>query len=93
MFAERPAGAYRLPALPLREIVSNRNAITFVVLWFLANFLFGVFPATIGLTDVSVAWEAHVGGFLAGLLAFKWFDPPPALAGQGAGPAEGSAPV
>ena len=23
----------------------------------------------------SVAWEAHVGGFLAGLFAFNLFDP------------------
>jgi membrane associated rhomboid family serine protease len=68
---------YRLPALPLRDIASNRNAMTFLGLWFLANFLFGVFPATIGMTDVTVAWEAHIGGFLVGLLAFKWFDPPP----------------
>ncbi|MDB5651268.1 MAG: hypothetical protein JWL62_2788, partial [Hyphomicrobiales bacterium] len=22
-----------------------------------------------------IAWEAHVGGFLAGLLLFSWFDP------------------
>jgi membrane associated rhomboid family serine protease len=29
----------------------------------------------------TVAWEAHIGGFLIGLLAFRWFDPPaPSLA-------------
>ena len=25
----------------------------------------------------TVAWQAHIGGFLAGLLLFAWFDPPP----------------
>ena len=79
-FAERGDHVYRLPALPLREVFSNRTAVSFLGLWFLANFLFGVFPATIGMTDASIAWEAHVGGFLAGLLAFKWFDPPAPLA-------------
>jgi membrane associated rhomboid family serine protease len=24
-----------------------------------------------------VAWQAHIGGFLAGLLLFAWFDPKP----------------
>jgi membrane associated rhomboid family serine protease len=23
----------------------------------------------------SVAWQAHIGGFLAGLFLFSWFDP------------------
>jgi len=29
-------------------------------------------------TGATVAWEAHIGGFLVGLLAFRWFDPPAA---------------
>jgi len=24
-----------------------------------------------------VAWQAHIGGFLAGLVLFSWFDPTP----------------
>ena len=24
-----------------------------------------------------VAWQAHIGGFLAGLILFSWFDPAP----------------
>lgn len=76
-FAERGEDhAYRLPALPLREIFSNRSAIAFLGFWFLANFLFGVFPAPLGITDATIAWEAHIGGFLVGLLAFRWFDAP-----------------
>ena len=77
-FADRRADhVYRLPALPLREVASNRNALTFLALWFAANFLFGVFPATIGMADATIAWEAHIGGFLVGFLGFRWFDPPP----------------
>jgi len=77
-FAERAdeGMAYRLPALPLREILSSRSAISFLFFWFLTNFLFGAVPMPLGVTDATVAWEAHIGGFLTGLLAFRWFDPP-----------------
>ena len=70
--------AYRQPALPLRDILSNRSAISFLGFWFLANFLFGTIPMPLG-TGATVAWEAHIGGFLVGLLAFRWFDPPAAF--------------
>ncbi len=68
--------AYRLPALPLRRILSNRSALSFLLFWFLANLLFGSVPAPAGLENAAVAWQAHIGGFLVGLLAFRWFDPP-----------------
>ena len=76
-FAERAdeGMAYRQPALPLREILSNRSAISFLLFWFVANFLFGTIPAPLGVTGATVAWEAHIGGFLAGLLGFSLFDP------------------
>jgi membrane associated rhomboid family serine protease len=91
-FADRRADHfYRLPALPLREVASNGNALTFLGLWFLANLLFGIFPATIGMADATVAWEAHIGGFLVGLLGFQWFDPPPATTAEKA-PADASPP-
>jgi membrane associated rhomboid family serine protease len=25
--------------------------------------------------DARIAWEAHLGGFLTGLLVFGWLDP------------------
>ncbi|WOJ89670.1 rhomboid family intramembrane serine protease [Methylocapsa polymorpha] len=83
-FGEQPAEdhAYRLPALPLPEIFSNRSAISFLAFWFLANFLSGVVPGPLGITDATIAWEAHIGGFLVGLLAFRWFDAPPPLAAR-----------
>ena len=68
---------YRQPALPLRQIFSNRSVISFLAFWFLANFLFGTTPLPLAGAGVTVAWQAHIGGFLLGLLAFRWFDPPP----------------
>jgi membrane associated rhomboid family serine protease len=46
----------------------------FLVVWFGINLLFGLIPVG---TDQPVAWEAHMGGFLAGLLLFSFFDPVP----------------
>jgi membrane associated rhomboid family serine protease len=61
--------------------------------WFFTNFLFGAASGPLGITDATIAWEAHVGGFLLGLLAFRWFDraepgifPPDSRSPQEAGP-------
>jgi membrane associated rhomboid family serine protease len=49
--------------------------VSFLIAWFGLNFLFG-FVSVPGVSDgMSVAWEAHLGGFLAGLLLFDAFDP------------------
>jgi len=70
----RDEDLYRQPALPLRAIFSDQQALTFLTFWFLSNFLFGVLPGSFGVADATVAWEAHIGGFLFGLIAFRWFD-------------------
>ncbi|WP_158807636.1 rhomboid family intramembrane serine protease [Beijerinckia sp. L45] len=70
----------RLPALSLFQTLTDRRTLTFIAIWFLSNLIFGVSGAMPGLGDATVAWEAHVGGFLAGLLLFGWFDPAPKLA-------------
>ena len=50
--------------------------LTFVGVWFGLNLLFGLGSVSFMVGEnQSVAWEAHVGGFLAGLLLFSLFDP------------------
>lgn len=68
--------ADRVPAAPLFVALRNPRVVTFVAVWFGLNLIFGV-GSTSFLTgeEQSVAWEAHVGGFLAGLLLFSVFDP------------------
>jgi membrane associated rhomboid family serine protease len=41
------------------------------------NIIFGVGSIAIGADGANVAWQAHIGGFLAGLLLFSLFDPVP----------------
>ena len=65
--------AYRLPAAPLRENLRDPRVLVFLGAWFGINLLVGI--VGIGAFDQSVAWQAHIGGFLAGLLAFPLFDP------------------
>lgn len=60
-------------AAPLSELWSNRQALTFLALWFGVNLLFGLFPMAVGET-AQIAWEAHIGGFAAGLLLFGLLD-------------------
>jgi membrane associated rhomboid family serine protease len=67
--------AFRVPASPLSHALRNRQVLVFLGVWFLLNLLFGLTNALSGAAPGSIAWEAHVGGFLAGLLLFPFFDP------------------
>ena len=69
--------AYRQPALTLRGLFSDSRALTFLLFWFVVNFVFGAMSQTMGFSQGPVAWEAHAGGFVAGLLLFSLFDPAP----------------
>jgi membrane associated rhomboid family serine protease len=69
--------AYRVPAIPLTGVLSDARVLIFVAVWFGINILFGLGSLPITGSDQTVAWQAHIGGFLAGLLLFSWFDPPP----------------
>lgn len=70
---------YQGPALRLPQMLSERNAMTFLAIWFISNLVFGLAGQSMGLSDSPIAWEAHIGGFLVGLLAFGWFDPQPTM--------------
>lgn len=58
----------------LRESLRNRTVITFTLGWFIANAMSGLGANPSVLANASIAWEAHIGGFLLGFLAFSLFD-------------------
>lgn len=63
------------PALTIPEMIRNRRVVTFLAVWFAFNLLFGLLLAPPGLQSSQIAWEAHLGGFVIGLLFFPIFDP------------------
>ena len=69
--------AARVPALSLLRALQNRRVLVFLGVWFGVNIIFGVGSIAIGADGASVAWQAHIGGFFAGLLLFSLFDPIP----------------
>jgi membrane associated rhomboid family serine protease len=74
-FRQHGAAAYRVPALPLSRALRDPRIVAFLAVWIGLNFLFGVGSLGTELTDNIVAWEAHLGGFVAGLAGFALFDP------------------
>jgi membrane associated rhomboid family serine protease len=69
-----------VPRLTLRQVLTDRRAMGTIIIWVALN----VALAT-GLGDYApgaVAWEAHLGGFFAGLLSFALFDVAPAGRGS-----------
>ncbi len=67
--------AFRRPALRLSGTFADRRAMTFLGIWFVLNYLSGTGAIAFGTQEASIAWQAHIGGFLVGLLLFPWFDP------------------
>ena len=74
--------AARVPALPLWKSLKSPRVLGFLAVWFGINFIFGVGAIAVGSAAQSVAWQAHIGGFLAGLLLFSLFDPVPRAISQ-----------
>jgi len=65
------------PAEGLFDSLRNPKLLFFIAMWFGLNLLFGLGVSMPGTDGAEVAWQAHVGGFLAGLLLFGLFDPVP----------------
>ena len=64
---------------PAQRRAARSARLAFVAVWFGINILFGLgsLPLPGAGANQVVAWQAHIGGFLAGLIFFSWFDPAP----------------
>lgn len=65
----------RRPPETLRELLRNRTAVTFLIIWLVTNLLFGLIALPFGAEGTSIAWDAHLGGFAAGFFLFPLLDP------------------
>jgi membrane associated rhomboid family serine protease len=68
--------ARRAPLLSLGASLRDRRILIAIAAWTLLNVLIA-WAAPFLLGERSIAWEAHLGGFFAGLLTFGLFDTSP----------------
>jgi len=76
-FRRADPDSYRVPALRLAVAWRDVRVVVFVLVWCAANLVFGIGGLGLQGEEQSVAWQAHFGGFVVGLLLFSWFDPVP----------------
>ncbi len=67
--------------LTLAETLSNRQVLVFLGVWLAINFAAGAGLDVSG-AEGSIAWEAHIGGMVAGLLGIGLFDPGDRTSGE-----------
>lgn len=62
-----------------RDLAHNKRARAFILIWVGLNALMPFLPIFTGGVQVQIAWEAHLGGFIVGLLIAPLFErrPPP----------------
>ena len=74
MFRRMDPLAPMQPAAPLLVALSQPRVIFFTLMWLGLNVLFGLGASYMPGVSGAVAWQAHIGGFAAGLLLFPLFD-------------------
>lgn len=57
----------------LREVFANPSSRYFTIVWLVLNAAVPLMPAVIG-AQLGVAWQAHLGGFIAGFLLVPLFE-------------------
>lgn len=69
--------AFGGPLLPFGAVLRSRTAVTFLAVWMVVNLITGVIGFVPG-NEAQIAWEAHIGGLLAGFFGLRFFDRKPA---------------
>ena len=59
----------------MRYVGSLTSLLPVAGIWIALNVFFGIFGGTPGAAGEQVAWVAHIGGFVYGLLAIRFFMP------------------
>jgi len=69
-----PQNLATVPLAGIGETLTNPRFLIFLGVWVALNLLFGLGGFQLNGSGGSIAWEAHIGGFVCGLFAFGIFD-------------------
>ncbi|MGH6862630.1 MAG: rhomboid family intramembrane serine protease [Phyllobacterium sp.] len=72
----RNSAAFTGSILPIGVALRMRTVLTFLGVWFVINMVTGLLSLGID-GSASIAWEAHIGGFLVGFFGIAFFDRQP----------------
>jgi membrane associated rhomboid family serine protease len=71
---ERTPDFIHAPLMSLGQTLRDQRILLFLVFWVGINAYFGLSAVKIAGQEGGIAWEAHIGGFVCGLLLFGLFD-------------------
>ena len=78
--------AQRRRLLPISQVPKRRPVMMFIGVWVVINVAFGLAgPLATGTMSANIAWQAHLGGFFAGLLLIGLIEKPPLSPSGGPG--------
>lgn len=76
-FRDLALASEHVPLASVPETLRDRQVLIIVAVTLLMNVLLGASGSLLTPGSGGIAWEAHVGGFAAGLLGFGFLDPGP----------------
>ncbi|MET3590043.1 membrane associated rhomboid family serine protease [Bartonella silvatica] len=62
------------PLLSIKKALRTGNVLIFMGVWLGVDVIMGVYSFLLVGEGVSIAWEAHIGGFCSGFLLIGFFD-------------------
>jgi membrane associated rhomboid family serine protease len=71
---ERMPDFVKAPRLSLAQTLTDPRILALLAFWVALNVYFGLSSVWVGGAQGGIAWEAHIGGFLCGLIIFGYFD-------------------
>ncbi|UNE54727.1 rhomboid family intramembrane serine protease [Bartonella machadoae] len=62
------------PLLSIKQALCSRDVLVYMSIWLSVDFIIGISSFLFEEEGISVAWEAHIGGFISGFLLIGFFD-------------------
>ncbi|WP_332060428.1 rhomboid family intramembrane serine protease [Bartonella sp. CB74] len=60
--------------LSIKQALCSRGVLVYISIWLIVNFMMSIFSFLFESDNVSIAWEAHIGGLFSGFLLVGFFD-------------------